>query len=117
MAIALRILYLLLFVRLMAPPGVCLCKLSAPAVAYLSGMPLPADQQAPDEDHTPGCPCSPLSAGMGLRAPTDTVPVPDLSLDLAASLIPSAAARELEPSPVGLIASVDVREVSCRLLI
>src|SRR5437867_58327 len=103
----------------MAPPGICLCKLSAPAVAYLSGTPLPADQQAPDEDHTPGCPCSPLSAAMGLRAPTETVPLPDLALDLVALPVPSLAAAQLEAIPTRLTPSANpsLFEISCQLLI
>ena len=82
MRIGLRILYVLIFLRLMAPPGVCLCKLSAPALAFLAGNSLPQEDQTQDDDHLPGCPCSPLCAGMGLQPPVEMVPLPQSSLDV-----------------------------------
>ena len=119
MAIGLRILYLLLFVRLMAPPGICLCKLSAPAVAFLSGTPIPSENQAPDEDHAPGCPCSPLCAAMGLRAPTEAAPLPDLSLDFVPEPVATVVVNRLREVPFYLTPSGNptLFDISCLLQI
>jgi hypothetical protein len=118
--VGLRVLYLLMFLRMLAPPGVCLCKLGAPAVAFLSGQPVPVDTQAPDDDHAPGCPCSPLAAGMGLRAPTETPPPPDPSLDQpppAPPLLQQVCRLEQAPALPAPAANATLVEISCLLLI
>ena len=100
MSIGRRVLCLLMFLRLLAPPGICLCKLSAPAVAYLSGNPAPdSEQSSEDDDHAPGCPCSPLASAMGLRAPIETVPAPALALDEIVCLTATAAECRLFALP------------------
>ena len=81
--LGLRILFVLLFLRLMAPPGICLCKLNASAILFPQGT-VPSESDEPDDDHAPGCPCSPLAAGMGLRVPVESAPVPVLSFKVAA---------------------------------
>src|SRR5262245_36093641 len=64
-----RALLLLVFLRLMAPPGICLCKSAAPVHVFLAdllgGLP-PAPEPEDDDDHAPGCPASKLCEGMGL---------------------------------------------------
>jgi hypothetical protein len=94
-----HILFALLFLRLMAPPGICLCKVSSPATAFfadLFGKDAPPTEQDDDDDHAPGCPASKLSEGMGLRpanvAPPDddgvmvSLPPPEHRLTGSASL-------------------------------
>jgi hypothetical protein len=117
--ILLRILYLLIFVRVMAPPGICLCKLTAPLAYSLSGQPVPAQPAEPDNDHEPGCPASPLAAAMGLRAPQLTAPLPDLSLETPPAppdLSEHIAAAVLEDSFIAA-ARPTLVDTSCLLLI
>src|SRR5438046_8271238 len=100
MTIAVRILGLLLFLRLLAPPGICICKLSAPVFACLSGQDCPAETEEGDDDHSPGCPCSPFAAGMGLRAPSEPAPAPDLSIEPAPCHLPALALQGWHAPPV-----------------
>jgi hypothetical protein len=63
---------LLIAARLMAPPGICLCKVTSPAVGsflHLLGKDVPPVAPEPVEDHDPGCPASGLSEAMGLQPP------------------------------------------------
>jgi hypothetical protein len=73
-AILYRLLCVLIVVRVLCPPGVCVCKLSTRPVGVLANLftgtevpPLPPEEE---DDHDPGCPCSPLSTALGLR-PSD----------------------------------------------
>jgi hypothetical protein len=69
-------LCLLITLRLLMPPGICVCKLSSPASRLLlavCGQEVP-EPNSPDEDrdddHHPGCPASFLSVGMGVAPPS-----------------------------------------------
>ncbi len=82
MAISHRILLVLLAVRLLMPPGICICKLSCPAtrfVAHAFGTESPTHSEEEEDDHLPGCPASELAQGMGLKPAGPPAP----SLDLA----------------------------------
>lgn len=83
-----RILFVLLTIRLLMPPGICACKWNAPAarlLVALAGKPTATIPPAPaetDDDHAPGCPASFLAVGMGVWPPSEPVPSPDLSSEL-----------------------------------
>jgi hypothetical protein len=87
-------LLILLALRLLVPPGICLCKLSSPAsrllVSVLGSEPLPQPVEHDDGQHDDGCPAGHLSEGMGVW-PTGPVlfdltsaallpPLPDVAL-------------------------------------
>ncbi len=99
-----RALMVLMFVRLMMPPGICACKSSAPAVALFANL-CGADVPVPppdsnDDDHAPGCPASDLAQGMGLQPAGPPHPALDLARALDAldtSPRPLAPALEGEP--------------------
>jgi hypothetical protein len=105
-------LFVLLTVRLLMPPGVCICKLSSPATRMLAaalGSEAPASEPEDDNDHSPGCPASPLAAGLGVAPPSGPGKValalnlvsvlPDLpSLDAVQAVCP---ADTLPPEPSG----------------
>jgi len=79
------ILMVLITIRLLMPPGICVCKLNSPAARFLVAL-LKSDKQVPneeerDDDHAPGCPASPLATGMGVKPPAISLLPPDLSLD------------------------------------
>jgi hypothetical protein len=81
----------MLTVRLLLPPGICVCQWHSPAARMLVQLfggtkevpPSPPVEN--EDDHEPGCPASKLAAGMGLRPAspppltlgpcTDTVPL------------------------------------------
>ena len=70
MAILTRVLFVLLTLRLLVPPGICLCKLSSPVSRFLAsalGNDLPAPPVETDGHHDDGCPASPLKEALGLR--------------------------------------------------
>ena len=108
MSMSWRILFVLLGLRLLMPPGICACKLSSPAAkllaAALGGTPvsLPGDSSEDDLDHSPGCPASDLAQGMGVAPPSgpgtlDLAPAPHPDLapaPLFASLSPAAVPAE-----------------------
>jgi hypothetical protein len=66
-------LFVLLTIRLLLPPGICVCQWHAPAARWLvkllnTGKLVPPSPPVENEDdHEPGCPASKLAAGMGLR--------------------------------------------------
>jgi hypothetical protein len=73
--------------RLLLPPGICVCKLTAPAsrllILLLRAKPpaLPANpSNEPEEDHAPGCPASILSTGMYVK-PSEVPTRPALTFD------------------------------------
>jgi hypothetical protein len=73
------LLSLLIALRLLMPPGLCICKLSSPvlrAIAITRGQEPPAPPSpADDDDHHPGCPASFLSVGMGVAPPPGPGPL------------------------------------------
>src|SRR5579884_593475 len=76
----------LIAVRLMMPPGICVCKWRSPAARFLvsllqSERQVPVEEERDDDDHAPGCPASPLAAGMGVKPPSEPLLPPSLSLD------------------------------------
>jgi hypothetical protein len=81
-----RLLLVLLTLRLLMPPGICVCKWNAPAARLLAevlhthheDLPSPADD---DDDHAPGCPASPLACGMGVKPASPSPPIPEPSLE------------------------------------
>lgn len=88
------LLMVLIVLRLLMPPGICACKWTSPAARLLISL-LPCDRQIPveqprenDDDHDPGCPASPLAAGMGVAPPCDPLLPPTLALDV--SVLPQA---------------------------
>lgn len=89
MSHARALLIVLIVLRLLMPPGICACKWSSPAarllVAFLQSerdIPNPDDPNDKDDDHEPGCPASPLAAGMGVVPPSEPSLPPSLSLDM-----------------------------------
>jgi hypothetical protein len=76
-----RTLFVLLTIRLMLPPGICVCQWHSPAARFVVGL-LNTGREVPpsppvekEDDHEPGCPASKLAAGMGLR-PASPAPLP-----------------------------------------
>jgi hypothetical protein len=107
----------LMAARLLMPPGICACKWSSPAARFLvailqTGQQVPAEPERDDDDHAPGCPASPLAAGMGVKPPSEPLLPPAPSVDPpppfeSAQPSPStgtdsAAPRALDPSPAPL---------------
>lgn len=85
------ILMVLIALRLMMPPGICACKWSSPAGRLLAGVlhterQVPTEQERDDDDHAPGCPASPLAAGMGVKPSTEPLLPPLPSFDALPSL-------------------------------
>ena len=74
-------LLVLLTIRLLMPPGICVCQWHSPAARMIVGWlktgtevpPSPPEEK--EDDHEPGCPASKLAAGMGLR-PASPPPLP-----------------------------------------
>lgn len=88
------ILMVLIALRLMMPPGICACKWKSPAARCLAALwqsdrPIPYEEEREDDDHAPGCPASPLAAGMGIKPSAAPILPPDLALD--------APPREMPP--------------------
>ncbi len=102
------ILMVLIVMRLLLPPGICVCQWSSPAARLLialldSERQVPPLQESDDDDHAPGCPASPLAVGMGVRPPSEPVWPPALSLDplpllqSAQPISPLSCEREYPP--------------------
>jgi hypothetical protein len=97
------ILMVLIALRLLMPPGICACKWSSPAARLLAALlqnqrQVPAEQERDDDDHAPGCPASPLAAGMGVKPPSEPLLPPDLSLD---PLPPLQSVQPIAPTDAG----------------
>jgi hypothetical protein len=64
------ILMALIALRLLVPPGICLCKLSSPTSRLLckalGSEPAPVPVEPDDQHHDEGCPAGVLSEGMGV---------------------------------------------------
>ncbi len=79
------ILMVLIGIRMLMPPGICVCKWNSPAARFLvalwqSDRQVPAEEER-DDDDSPGCPASPLAVGMGVKPPSEPLLPPHLSLD------------------------------------
>lgn len=77
---------ILAIVRLLAPPGICMCHADSPVLLIMLSLSDPSREHLPsqeiNDDHHPGCPCSPLSVGLGLAPCPVDVPHPvDETLD------------------------------------
>jgi hypothetical protein len=100
-----RILFVLMTLRLLLPPGICVCKWNSPAARILvdlfqTGKDIPPPEPEDPNSDAPGCPASPFAVGMGLRPasppplflgpafetpPLLEVTAPDLSITAAAA--------------------------------
>ena len=89
-----RFLVVFMALRMLAPPGVCLCELSLPLVRFLAevfhsgGTPIPCDEEG---DDTGGCICQ-LPAGVRaepVAPPPRPTASPELPVPFAA--VPSSA--------------------------
>lgn len=94
MAFLFRLLVLLIVVRILVPPCMCLCKLEAPAaraIAWVFGTEVPDGPiDDHDHDHHPGCPASYLSLGLGLKPMPFIEPPPSpLSLPAPSAFLPA----------------------------
>jgi hypothetical protein len=96
----------LMFLRLMMPPGICACQYPAPAAALfanLAGAEAPVPPPDNDDDHAPGCPASDLAQGMGLQPAGPPHPALDLARALdALDAGPQPPAPALESAPAFL---------------
>jgi hypothetical protein len=99
-----RILFVLLTLRLLVPPGICLCKLSSPASRLLAStlgkdLPPPPVESEDEHHHHDGCPASPLCEALGLRpagpGPIELLLVTLLPVDADATL-PAVAQSPLD---------------------
>jgi hypothetical protein len=93
-----RVLFVLMTLRLLAPPGICLCKSTGPLLLWLGTTPV-TEEPTREDDHEPGCPASPLSAGMYLK-PSGVPLHPPLTFDHPPQAeLPLCQARLLLPAP------------------
>jgi hypothetical protein len=88
------LLMVLMVVRLLMPPGICVCKWTSPAARVLvalaqSERQVPNEQDWDDGDHDPGCPASPLAVGMGVRPASEPLLPPALALEALLPEMPS----------------------------
>jgi hypothetical protein len=102
-AILKLILFVLLTLRLLMPPGICVCKLSSPAARLLAqvlGNELPAPPTETDhDDHDDGCPAGPLKEALGLRpAGPGPIELPFVALlpVLPDAVLPASSTAPLE---------------------
>jgi hypothetical protein len=92
-SISARFLVVLIGLRLLMPPGICVCKLSSPVARVLvhvlgGDVPPPAPH---DDDHHPGCPASVLSLGLGVKPASPAIDAP--------ASLPSPALPPSVPAP------------------
>jgi hypothetical protein len=116
---------ILITLRLLMPPGICVCQAASPAGKMLANL-LHNDAPQPDpfdDDHNPGCPASIFSSGLGVF-PT---PVPALHLlpnlpprPVLPADLPAPRAWLLDPeglaAPVPLPAGLQLRSL-CALVL
>jgi hypothetical protein len=120
-----RLLCMLIFVRVMCPPGVCLCKLSVlparlAAHVFATGKEVPLPPAERDDEHDDGCPCSPFSAGMGLRTsdvPQHAIAFVAPSLDLALEAPTLATFEEMQLPPLAWPPEEHLYLTHCSILI
>jgi hypothetical protein len=99
------LLSVLITLRLLMPPGICVCKLSSPASRLLAaalGAELPPPPPPPThttDDHDPGCPASPLAEGLGVAPPSGPGPILALLLSMVVWSSGSDAPALVAPSP------------------
>jgi hypothetical protein len=119
-------LSLLITVRLLMPPGICVCTLSAPASRLLLAVfgqevpePAPVNEED-DQNHHPGCPACFLAVGMGVAPP----PGPGfIDLPLTGSVLSAAtpalvSPSDLVPLPCDVLdAAAPLYEAHCALLV
>ncbi len=79
------LLLILLTMRLMVPPGICLCQLAG---------------EAHHDGHDDGCPSSPLAAAMGLKPAAPEIDLPSAALDTPSGPLPFSS----RPLPVARLA-------------
>jgi hypothetical protein len=121
-----RILFVLLTIRLLLPPGICVCQWHSPAARFVVGLlntgkevppPPPAEKE---DDHEPGCPASKLAAGMGLRPASQPPMPPSASLELvflSAQFPSSSTVRSDGGLPIRRPSTSDLYLTVCALLI
>jgi hypothetical protein len=93
------LLSLLITLRLLMPPGICVCTLSCPAAQLIIALcgaeptspPTPPEE---DDDHLPGCPASYLAAGLGVAPPSGPglITLPWTGFLRSAAIVPPASA-------------------------
>jgi hypothetical protein len=93
----------LIVLRLLMPPGICVCKLSSPASRWLAAawgaeLPPPPPPTHTDDDHAPGCPASSLAEGLGVAPPPGPGPVSLLLTCFGWSAVPGT---ETTVAPAG----------------
>jgi hypothetical protein len=102
-----RTFLVLIVLRLLMPPGICVCKHSSFAsralTEALGGEHETAPEGPDDHDHVPGCPASDLAAGMGLfpaGPPSPSLDARHVDLSLSPAMLVSAplVAAAAEPS-------------------
>ena len=106
------LLSVLITVRLLMPPGICVCKLSSPAARLFMaacGEELPERDLPDDDDHHPGCPACFLAVGMGVAPPSGpgTIDLPltgTIFVDAVAS-VSYLIGLQLPPEPIPLAAA------------
>jgi hypothetical protein len=103
------VLSVLITLRLLMPPGICVCKLSSPAARFLAaawGAQLPPPPPPPthtDDDHAPGCPASSLAEGLGVAPPSGPGPIIALLLSGVVWSSEPDAERHLPAFETGLL--------------
>jgi hypothetical protein len=85
-----RLLFVLITLRVLLPPGICICTWTAPAARLLAvclatDAPVSAPATEHEDDHAPGCPASIFSTGLGVKPPAGPFVLPP---DLA-GLVPT----------------------------
>jgi hypothetical protein len=119
-----RLLLALIFVRVLMPPGICFCQLTAPAVGMLAGLIQPGQRlpQPPDDHHddhhSDGCPCSPMAAGLGLK-PAEVPPLilACSMLDPLPAALPACEGWVSDINPFASPPPPDLFQSDCALLL
>ena len=98
------LLSVLITVRLLMPPGICICQWSSPAARLLiaaCGQELPVKDLPDDDDHHPGCPACFLAIGMGVAPPSGPGPIelPLTGLTCGETSVSITSSNDLFPLP------------------
>jgi hypothetical protein len=94
-----RTLTLLLALRLLVPPGICLCHLFE-SMLFHSAEAEEEETPGQEDEHAPGCPTSSTADGY---ATGNTVTVPGSCLCLWTAALPSPPLLNAVPGSVGLL--------------